>query len=345
MIAFIENDVNGVRYRMIDLVDKRVLLIVPKYYGYELEIKKVLINKGAKVTLIYENIVGYNLYYRMLYIYFKEKYKTVIYDYYKRGLKQLHGEKIDIVFAIRASSVNCDIISLIKDYCNSDCKFIMYQWDSVANNPEALEVANEFDKVSTFDAFDSEKLNWQYRPLFYINDYVKNVEKKTVDICYLCSWHSKRAQVLRRLKKITSEKNLNFFYNMRAPLILFIKHKYINKNPEYELVNFDEVSFKSISLKESYKWYQRSSIVVDYTHPGQTGLTMRTIECLGNQCKLITNNKLIKDADFYNSHNIYVYDDENITIPEGFINTPYEPIDDSKYYYYSIEGWIESILE
>lgn len=324
---------------------KKILLIVPKFYGYEIEIKRALKKAGATVVTIYENIVVYNLYYRMFHVYFNSKSEEIIYNYYKRCLKKIGMKKIDIVFAIRASSINDDIYSMIKEYCNSDCRFIMYQWDSVANNPRAKQLADLFDNVYTFDINDSANLGWEYRPLFFISDMVHASNNRSIDVSFLCSWHSQRAEILKRLKEITSKGNLTFYYNMRAPFLLFVKNKYLNKRPEYNTIGFGDIRFKVLPLKRCYSIYGSSKVVVDYTHPGQTGLTMRTIECLGSECKLVTNNKLIEDADFFNPNNIIVYDGEDIDIPIDFISAPYVRLPDSIYSYYSIESWLESIFK
>ena len=84
---------------------------------------------------------------------------------------------------------------------------------------------------------------------------------------------------------------------------------------------------------------------MDYTHPGQTGFTMRTIEALGNGCKLITNNPLVKDADFYDPNNILVYEGTDVEIPEWFVQTPYRKPDDAIYRKYSLTQWIADIFE
>ena len=327
---------------MMNIDGKEVLLICHKFYDYELEIKKSIEKQGAKVTLIYDNIGSYHLYYRMYYRYFPKKYNKVIYNYMSNILKKSNC-KFDLVFVIGGVLLDEDTIPLVKSYCNKNCKYIMYQWDSAKNNPNAQKIAKLFDAIYTFDVFDSKNLNWNYRPLFYIDSYIeKNCEKK-LDICYLCTWHSKRAQILQILKEFAKKNKFSLFYNMKVPFVFFMKHKYINKNPEYNDVAFRDVSFKTLSLKESYKLYQKSKVVVDYTHPGQTGLTMRTIECLGNGCKLVTNNKLIKDADFYNANNILVYEDE-LNIPREFIDTPYEKVDNAVLEKYSIDSWLQDIL-
>ena len=87
-----------------------------------------------------------------------------------------------------------------------------------------------------------------------------------------------------------------------------------------------------------------SNIVVDYTHLSQTGFTMRTCEAIGHRCKLVTNNKLVKEADFYNENNVYIYDVDNFQIPESFINSPYQELSKEIYERYSISNWIKEII-
>ena len=65
------------------------------------------------------------------------------------------------------------------------------------------------------------------------------------------------------------------------------------------------MSFKSLSSNEIVSYYDRSNIVLDISHPGQSGLTMRTFETIGAGKKLITTNADIKNYPFYNPENIF----------------------------------------
>ena len=71
---------------------------------------------------------------------------------------------------------------------------------------------------------------------------------------------------------------------------------------------------------------------------------MRTIESLGNGCKLITNNRRIEEADFYDERNILVYDDCDLEIPESFLQEPFIPVTEEIYDKYSIEFWVLELL-
>ena len=108
-------------------------------------------------------------------------------------------------------------------------------------------------------------------------------------------------------------------------------------------IPFKNIKFKPLSIEDTAKLYDKSKIVIDYTTPSQTGLSMRTIECLGHECKIITNNKNIKFEKFYSEENVFIYDD-NIKILPEFIEKPYKKNNDEVMYYYSIKGWIDTIL-
>ena len=72
---------------------------------------------------------------------------------------------------------------------------------------------------------------------------------------------------------------------------------------------------------------------------------MRTIECLGNRCKLITNNEQIRKADFYDERNIYIYDNNKFEVSEKFVREDYCDIEPQIYQYYSLDYWIETLLK
>lgn len=323
---------------------ENILLIVPKYYEYETAICNALSKKGNKITLIYENIETVRLYYKTVQRYCPVFRDKVFFNYYHNRLKNT-TQKFDRVIVIRGGNITNQIMELIKQHCSDHCKYIMYQWDSVKNNSIILDYIHHFHKVYTFDILDAKKYGWEYRPLFFINDFIKE-EEKEVDISFICALHSKRAELYNKLKQYEKKGNLRVFVNVYSQFIFYLKHKYINKLEEYQAISDKDVSFRALSVKESYNIYNKTKVLLDYTHPGQSGYTMRTIESLGARCKLITNNARIVEADFFNPNNILVYKDDlsDFDIPADFLNAPYEDIPESVYRSYSLDGWAETFL-
>ena len=72
---------------------------------------------------------------------------------------------------------------------------------------------------------------------------------------------------------------------------------------------------------------------------------MRTCEAIGHQCKLMTNNKMVLESDFYNPNNIYVYDIDNFFIPNEFLKSDYIENSVSVYNRYSLKNWVKEVLD
>ncbi|MBP3742501.1 MAG: hypothetical protein J6J00_05885 [Treponema sp.] len=326
---------------MINIKNKSILLIAPKFFNYEVFIKERLESKGAKVFLIYENLDEINILYRFVYVYLKKLKQRISNHHYNSSLKRIK-EKIDIVLVIRGSSIT----ELIMDKMHNkypDAFFVMYQWDSIKNNKNAELIAKYFNKCLTFDKDDARNKNWQYRPLFYVRS-TKNINKD-IDVAYICSIHSERIQILNKLINICKDKKLSLFTHVFTKRIIYLKRKYLDKAQEYMIAENKYIKFYSLSSNNLFDIYARSKIVVDYTNPNQKGLTMRTIECLGNNCKLVTNNSNLKDENIFNDSNYYIYQGTNVEIPDYLSSEPYEELNKAIYDYYSLDGWIETILE
>ena len=326
---------------MQSLKGKRILMFAPLFYGYEEVLKGKLAEFGAEVILIYENLEKVSSYYQFIKTKMPSKISGKANEYYLKQIKK-HPFDYDYVFVIRGSFLSTETIGFMKQNFKKDCKYILYQWDGVSNNRNAVTIAPLFDIVLTFDMQDSKQLNWKYRPLFYIDSYVKHNEKD-IDILYMCLLHSDRLRIYSELKQLCESKNLKFKAFMYERRYVYLKRKYLDRKKDYLSVSDSEVSYKPLTIEESYGLYGRAKVIVDYTHPNQTGFTMRTIECLGNQCKMVTNNQNVRNADFYSDDNIQVYSDK-LEINGSFLSEPYKALDPTLYNYYSIDTFISEIF-
>lgn len=325
---------------MIDIKGRNILLLVPRHFDYGDQIEKVLKEKfGAKVCKVYENIDQVSPVFNIRYKYLKQDVSEISTRHY---LKEIDlSIKFDIVLMIRASFVTNELLDTLKEK-NPDAKFILYQWDSTINNPNAVKIYKKFDSVFTFDYPDAKKYGWTYRPLFYNSDYVEKKERK-YDIAYACTIHSNRLKIYKELKEMASKYDLSCFNYLYATKLSAIRHSYFVNDPEFRSVK-NEVKTKSLSSEEVNRIYNETKIILDYTHPTQNGLTMRTAESVGHRCKLITNNKYAYETDFYNDSNVFVYEKSLDEVPEEFIRSPYVDLDEGVYRHYSIEGFLETVL-
>ena len=84
--------------------------------------------------------------------------------------------------------------------------------------------------------------------------------------------------------------------------------------------------------------------IIDIIINEQSGLSLRVMEALFFNKKLITNNKYIADMDFYNPNNIYIFgvDKEPIS---NFMNKKYQIVPDSIKNNYLLDSFVKRITK
>jgi hypothetical protein len=112
---------------------------------------------------------------------------------------------------------------------------------------------------------------------------------------------------------------------------------------EFDGIVFSELSFKPLSRSEVFDVIKRTKIIVDIEHPGQKGLTMRTIETLGGGRKLVTTNSSISDYDFFNERNACIIDRMTPLVPQGFKQSDYLSLNKVAERY-SLKSWIAKVF-
>lgn len=313
----------------------KIALITPKFFGYEKIIIEELVKKGYDVDFIPENILETSKLYKLFSL-IPEVKSLMIDNYFIKRLKKQY----DIIFIIKGYYLSTKVLDYLKEYYPK-AKMYMYQWDSVKNNPNSLKVSKYCEKCFTFDMDDAKKFNWRYRPLFFFQE-SKRTDKRKYDISFICSLHSKRIKIYKYIRKMFRDKRLYLY--LYSPRYNYYKQKYLKQNKTYIGVQDNNIRFKSLSVFVANEVMANSNIIVDYTHPDQNGLTMRTCESIGHRCKLITNNKNVRNMNFYNTNNVYIYSEEDINIPEEFMLSQYSELPEHIYSYYSIEYWLKEIL-
>ena len=105
----------------------------------------------------------------------------------------------------------------------------------------------------------------------------------------------------------------------------------------------------TLSYEEVITKIKKSKCLLEINLEGQEGITLRTLEALFFNKKLITNNIKIKEYDFYNENNIYVINDKNIsneTLIEikTFLKLKKQKINDEILKKYTFEFWLKKVL-
>lgn len=325
---------------------KNILFVSPKFFGYEKEIELALKNSGANVEY-YDDRPNNDFLTKALIRIDKNILKKKIESYYTQIIKDTKDKKYDYIYFLTPDSLSKNILLELKDI-HKESKFILYMWDSLKNRKNVLDLIEVFHEVYSFDKNDAQTYNFNFRPLFYIDEYkkIKKENNKPIyDLTFIGTGHSDRYRLVKKFKEELLENfpDMNIYTFMYLPSkILYIVRKIIDS--DIRKSHYKEFNFNSLTKNKMIDIIKKSNVILDIQHPNQTGLTMRTLEILGAKKKIITTNKEVINYDFYNPINIYVLDRDNIKIDIEFFNGEYQEIDEKIYYKYSILGWVDEIF-
>lgn len=330
-----------------DLKGKRILLIDAKFFGYEIEIKKMLEAMGAKVDF-YNERPNDSFFTRVV---IRLKLKSIITSkikkYYNQLLLETKEMHYDFVLIISPETIPEKHLSALRER-NKTSKFILYMWDSFKNKNVNYDITKYFDKIMTFDENDAKAHNkFIFLPLYYLPIYRSIATADTehiYDYFLACTIHSDRYKIIRKLKAQVESKGNSFysFLYFHSKLLFLVRKLY---DINFLFAKKNEFSFNAISQSKIAEIISSSKVIIDIQHPGQSGLTNRTFEALGAHKKLITTNKNVKNYDFYNPKNIQVIDRDNPVLNEEFLKGTYQKPSDEIYEKYSLNNWLRTIFD
>lgn len=223
------------------------------------------------------------------------------------------------------------IVKIIKKF-NPKVNIHVYLWNPTFKDTsilEKLKKVSTFVHVYSFDKNDCRKYGFTFSPMIYdFNAFKENAIKFKYDVIFV-------GYVKNRVKMLTELYNQ---LKVASAKIYF-----------YVLDNVNTTETVPFELKKEYLNYEEyrnlmlsSKAVLDIVQDGQIGLTIRTMETICFEKKLITNNKDIMNYNFYDSNNIFVIGVDSLDNLATFINTPFEKISEELIREYNFVDWVKS---
>ena len=319
-----------------------ILFIGMNFYDYEDAIVDRLEEKGHKVIRHPDKESFFLNHFPFL----PEKIGLAEIKKYQEGIiKKLRNKCIDYVLVIVGRGLtSCFLKELRK--INENAVFILYLWDDIARVKNFEEVKNYYDKIYTFDPNDAQKYQIGFLPLFYrkkrIGEGVKRNQE--IDIFSAMNCHSDREKIAREIVEKNKDKNIKIILtvNGKSYLRRIIKNHFHSISDRYINIRFRK---NTLRQEELYQIMQCAKIILDVQYPTQIGLTMRTFDAMSVGRKLITTNPDVRYYDFYDPNNISIIDREDISIPDDFYISPYLSLKERIIDKYSLNTWIEVLLE
>ena len=318
---------------------KKILFLTPYFYDYHTIIHKYLVDHGNDVIMLdnqkfsglYYSLLSRNVVMKILRKLFPA-FRRRIYEHKAAELYKLDNQEIltdcyDIVFCIRGDFFPDTLYREIKNI-NKDSQFILYEYDSLKHIEKKSHFRYFYRKL-TFDKADAFSEKMTFLPLFYCGRIPDSYPKKDIDLLFVCSYTLERLQFL---KEIISNygSNKKIYHHIYSPMSCDEGEGYVTN--------------QKINYKEYLDLMLRSKVAVDLVKKGQIGLTIRTIESLFTKTKLVSNNKNIKNYEFFDPVNIMILDRQNLILDEVF-SADFKEYDQNVLNHFTLEKWIDTIFE
>lgn len=232
-------------------------------------------------------------------------------------------------------------LNLIRDKTRSS-KEIFWLWNKIEHS-YIYNLKKISNNVWTFDKKEAEETKINYSSQFYWRKKEELVKEK-YDIYFIGQDKGREARVLELKKNLDVLK-----FKIKIILKKYTKEifKYIFKTKE-ERNNY---SLSNIDYEEVVEDIKKSRVILELTKKNQAGLTLRALEALFYEKKLITDNENIKEYNFYNPNNIFILkqnekiDSKKKEELEKFLEKDLKKISEEIKKQYSIENWLETLIK
>ena len=147
---------------------KRVLLIAPRFFGYEIDIKTEIERRGASVDWLQDRPFDAPLMMALAKISPALVMENAN-NLYEKKLHEFSATYYDFILVVNGQTLSKKMLQLLRSNFPA-AKTILYMWDSIKNRPTVVSYLNLFDEAYTFDPQGSRDYGMLMRPLFFSQD-------------------------------------------------------------------------------------------------------------------------------------------------------------------------------
>lgn len=282
-------------------------------------------------------------------------------EYVQKMKTKIKDINFEILFVINGFSITKDLIKYIELH-NPGIKKTIFFWDSFCywqyNN-----IIDLFDYKWSFDHHDCKTYRLEglkYHPDFIVGDssLKSNNLNENFDIVHIGSvnvFSISRIKILAQIKKYCDQNNINnyikIFFNekklfrnhkKRVFLQLLTSHRYRKLYYYYWKYRNSGIFLDDVlPYKEVVNIESNAKAIIDIPLEKQCGCTIRSLETINRNQKLITTNFSIVQDRFYDNNNILIIQNKKHWPIKQFLANRNEGIDIK---YLLIENWCKSIL-
>lgn len=256
----------------------------------------------------------------------KIHYSKKINSRFKLPLKSIWYK--NFMNTLKISNDDNEYILIIYDWSrlSFDYKFLIYLRNKVKNIKIAYMFTNVvratgaiyynildtlsscYDKVFAFDYLDAKKYNFNYSPLIYTRGDENEIGNIKSDLFYIGQAKDRYNDLIDIFEHAKNEGLICDFHIVGVP-------KELQKYQDEIIYN------ETMTYKEVLEHIKSTKCIVDATQGNSSGYTIKVCEAVMFNKKLISSNKYIKNAPFFDNQTILEYPFVQDILIKEFINT------------------------
>lgn len=205
-------------------------------------------------------------------------------------------------------------------------RIIVWFWNPVSKDFPIDKFPKEICERWSFDTSDCEKYNLHYNSQYFFNDINTNNCAAEYDILFIGKDKGRGAELIKLKNSYESLGLKCFFYILGDTSLGDCYHqKYLPYDHVLSLIN-------------------NSRCILDFVATNQVGLTLRPLESLFLQRKLITNDASIRELDFYSKENIFVVNNDDNVKLKSFVLDDYHIVQEDISDKYDFISWFNRLF-
>ena len=216
-------------------------------------------------------------------------------------------------------------------------RLIVFYGNPWFNNYYLSDEVRKKCEIWSFDIEDCKKHDLKYNHQFFF----RNAEKETLykpelasDVFFVGK-DKNRLSLLMKLDEMMKNEGL-------TPCIHVIgeRRDVMGNRVKYNMREKAFLKTKEIPYEIVLQYNKASKCLLEIMQAGQVGLTLRMVEAMFFNKKIITNNISVKQFDFYSPDNIYIIGEDSRSISDFVLNENFG-WDEKWQTLYSFEHWLQ----
>ena len=214
---------------------------------------------------------------------------------------------------------------------NPNIRIIMWYWN-IIKKKWRIPKKKDYIEYWSFDDNDCEKYNMRKNNQFLVTSPIR-LDVPQMDFLFV-GVDKGRGNLLSDINlKIKKEGFLTDFF--------VVKDKRTSEKARKSFCYYE----KPISYEQILEKIGNSRCIIDVGQKEQNGLTIRTLEAMFYQKKMLTTNRKISEEEFYDKDNVFIWGKDNIEDLKAFMDAPIKSIPDDILRKYSFKGWLENFAK